>query len=86
MNTALKGGLIAIYALACISLVWPLPFEAGPWLQKISVILLAIHLLETIVMFKHVKKYQGPVGTSILLSLLFGLLHWLPLAKGNVKG
>jgi uncharacterized protein YhhL (DUF1145 family) len=86
MNTALKGSLIAIYALACISLAWPLPFEAGPWLQKISGILLAIHLLETVVMFKHVRKYQGPLATSILLSLLFGLLHWLPLSKGNVKG
>lgn len=86
MNTALKGSLIAIYALTCISLVWLLPLEAGPWLQKISVILLAIHLLETVVMFKHVRKYEGPLATSILLSLLFGLLHWLPLTKGHVKG
>lgn len=81
MNTFLKAGLISIYALACISLVWPLPLDAGPWLQRISVILLAIHVLETVVMFKHVKKYKGPVSTSILLSLLFGLLHWKPLSK-----
>ena len=86
MNALLKSGLVVVYALACISLVWPLPLDAGPWLQKISVILIAIHVLETIVMFKHVKKYQGPLSTSVVLSLLFGLLHWMPLSKANVKG
>lgn len=85
MNTLIKGSLVIVYALALISLVWPLPLDAGPWLQKLSVILIAIHVLETVVMFKHVKKYPGPLSTSIMLSLLFGLLHWLPLSKANVK-
>lgn len=81
MNTLSKGLLVLTYLLACVSLLVTLPMDAGPWLQKISLILLAIHAVETAVMFRHVKKYPGPLGTSILLSLLFGLLHWLPLSR-----
>ena len=43
--------------------------------------LLVLHALETVVVFKHVKRYQGPVAVSVLLSVLFGVLHWLPLAR-----
>ena len=32
-------------------------------------------------MFKHVRKYRGPLAVSVLLTLLFGLLHWKPLAQ-----
>ena len=38
--------------------------------------LLVLHALETVVVFKHVKRYQGPVAVSMLLSVL-----WLPLAR-----
>jgi len=85
MNTFLKANLIVLYALALASLVWPLPLDAGHWLQKISLILLAVHAIETVAMFKHVRKYAGPLAVSIALSLLFGLLHWMPLAKDNTK-
>ena len=81
MNTFLKANLIVLYLLALASLVWPLPLDAGHWLQRISLVLLAVHALETVAMFKHVRKYAGPLAVSMALSLLFGLLHWLPLAK-----
>ena len=85
MNTFFKANLIAIYALALISLFAPLPWDTGPHLQKLTALLLAIHVLETAVAFKHVKAYKGPLLHSIGLSLLFGLLHWLPLAKAGRK-
>ena len=85
MNTFLKANLVVVYALALASLVWPLPLDAGFWLQRICLILLAVHAIETVVMFKSVRKYPGSLVVSIALSLLFGLLHWMPLAKASSK-
>jgi len=34
-------------------------------------------------MFKHVKAYEGSLVKSMVLTLLFGLLHWMPIAKAN---
>ena len=31
-------------------------------------------------MFKHVRLYRGPLAASVVLTLLFGLLHWKPMA------
>ena len=79
--TFLKINLLAIYALAMLSLWLPMPWQSGPVLQNMAMALLAIHAIETIFAFKHVKTYPGPLGKSMALSLLFGLLHWLPLAR-----
>ena len=48
--------------------------------------MLAVHAVELAVMFKHVKRYPGPLAISILLTMLFGLLHWKPLADAAKKG
>lgn len=83
--TYLKSNLIALYVLAIISLWVPLPWDSGPILQRISVALIAIHAVETLVAFKYVKAYDGPLGKSVALSLLYGLLHWLPIARRMKK-
>lgn len=81
MNHFLKSNLLGLYALALLSLVMPMPWESNGLLQRLSLILLAVHVVETVVMFKHVKAYAGPLWKSIVLSLLFGLLHWWPLMR-----
>lgn len=83
MNKFLKANLLGLYALALLSLAIPLPWDSNGLLQRLSLILIAVHLLETVVMFKHVKAYEGALWKSVGLSLLFGLLHWLPLARKN---
>ncbi|TXH86484.1 MAG: hypothetical protein E6Q78_16935 [Rhodoferax sp.] len=83
MNRFLKLNLLGLYVLALVSLLMPMPWDSNALLQRLSLILLGVHVLETIVMFKHVKAYQGPLWKSVCLSLLFGLLHWLPLARKN---
>lgn len=85
MNNFLKTGCIAIYALALASLFWAMPGGAGPVLQTISLALLGVHALEMLIAFKYIKTYPGPLATSIFLALLFGLLHWMPLAKAQRK-
>jgi uncharacterized membrane protein HdeD (DUF308 family) len=57
--------------------------DAGSVVQTIAALLIAAHVLELAVAFKYLKYYKGPLVISVILSLLFGLLHWLPLAKAN---
>jgi len=38
-------------------------------------------VLECALAFKYVKTYSGSLAKSIVLSLLFGVLHWMPLAR-----
>ncbi len=81
MNRFLQLNLLGLYALALLSLLVPMPWDSNALLQRLSLILLGVHVLETVVMFKHVKAYEGALWKSVALSLLFGLLHWLPLAR-----
>jgi uncharacterized protein YhhL (DUF1145 family) len=81
VNTFLKANCLGAYGLALLNLLWPLPWGAGPWIQGIALALLAIHLLETLWAYRYLHLYRGPLALSVLLSLLFGLMHWLPLAR-----
>ena len=85
MNPIIKTVLLATYGLAIVSLFAAMPFDAGPMLRRVSLILLAIHLLELAFVFKHVRLYKGPLAMSIVLTLLFGLLHWKPLADAKAR-
>ena len=81
MNFVLKLALLALYAATLAGFAGLLPIGAADRLQNIALVLLAIHAVELLVMFKHVKRYTGALPVSVLLTLLFGLLHWKPLAK-----
>ncbi len=83
MNTFLKANCVVIYLFALVSLLIDLPWGSGPIFQKVAAAFLAVHVLEAVFAFKHIKTYKGPLLTSLLLALLFGLLHWLPLAKAS---
>ncbi len=81
MNKLLKIGCLVIYLLALVGLFIPLPFGAETPLRYVAAILLAAHLLEALVMFRHVRRYPGPLAISLLLTVLFGFLHWWPLRQ-----
>ena len=83
MLNMLKAGCIAIYALAIAALFVDLPMGSGAWLQRLAIAFLVVHVLEAVVAFKHVRAYRGPLAKSLLLTLLFGVLHWQPLAKAS---
>lgn len=81
MNAFLKVGCLAIYLLAVVDASVALPLGAGSVLQNLAVILLALHTLELVFAFGSVRRHPGPLIDSVALTLLFGLLHWLPLAR-----
>ena len=72
---------MATYLLALVSLFVALPMDATPVMQKLALVLLGVHALECLLAFKYIKRYTGPLWVSLALSLLFGLLHWMPLAR-----
>lgn len=77
----LKINFLVISALAALSQGFVLPWQSGPVLQTMVVALLAIHAIKTLLAFKPVKTYPGPLATSVVLSLLLGLLQGLPMAR-----
>jgi hypothetical protein len=85
MNALLKVACLAAYGLALAGLAGLLPPGLAGTMQNIALALLVIHALEIVVMFKQVRLYHGPLAVSMLLTLLFGLLHWKPLADAQKR-
>jgi len=85
----LKVGAIVTYVAALAGVAGLLPVAiAGP-VQVIAVGIVLLHALELLFAFRHVRRYPGPLAVSVLLTLLFGVLHWKPLAdleKGRATG
>lgn len=81
----LKAMCLAIYALAMAGLAGLLPSGLASSMQTIALVMLMAHAVELLVMFKHVKRYPGPLAVSVLLAMLYGLLHWKPLADAARK-
>lgn len=83
MNNIIKGLCLAVYILAAIGGFLMLPPGLVGGLQVAALVLLAAHALEILVAYKSIKRYSGPLIDSIALALLFGYLHWKPLARGQ---
>jgi hypothetical protein len=81
----LKVACLATYALALAGVAGWLPAGLSGVMQGIGLTLLAIHVVELALMFRHVRLYPGPLALSVLLTLLFGLLHWKPLADARAR-
>ena len=86
MRNLLKLGCIAIYLAALAAWAGLLPGGPGRAMQAIAAGILLLHALELVFVFGHVRRYRGPLATSVLLTLLFGLLHWKPLADDAKRG
>jgi uncharacterized protein YhhL (DUF1145 family) len=86
MRNLLKLGCIAIYLAALAAWAGLLPGGLGSVMQVVAVGMLLLHALELVFVFEHVRRYRGPLATSVLLTLVFGLLHWKPLADEAKRG
>jgi uncharacterized protein YhhL (DUF1145 family) len=66
--------------------------QAGLWtgsaaviVRNVAAVMLLAHAIETVVAFRYVRRYRGALAVSIVLALLFGLLHILPLARQSSR-
>ena len=82
---SLKAACMGVYVLALAGLADLLPADLAATAQQLALVLILVHALELVVMFKHVRLYRGSLVVSVVLTLLFGLLHWRPLAKAAAK-
>ena len=85
MWTLLKAVCLAVYALALAGLFGWLPDAWSSALQAVAALFLLAHVIELLFAFRHVRRYKGGLIASIGLTLLFGLLHWMPLADAHKR-
>jgi len=73
-------GLLLLSAFV-INLVMPFPGAWGPGIMKVGLILLAVHTIEFIVVFKKLKAIGHATAADLFWTLLLGFVHWKPLLK-----
>ena len=81
MVNLMKAACVLVYALALAAAAGLIGGVFAGVVQTIALVLLAAHAMEAVLAFKYVKLHEGPLLASIVLTLLFGFLHWLPLAR-----
>ena len=80
MLFVLKAACLAIYALALAGVAGLLPHGFSAPVQVVAASFLGVHTVELAVIFmlRKVHLYRGSVWMFAILTIMFGLLHWLP--------
>lgn len=87
MLRVLKAACLAIYGFALASLVVPgLSSGLAHGVEIVAMVFLATHALEAAFVFERLRLYRWPLALSVLLTLLFGMLHWMPLVTARSRG
>jgi len=81
----LKIACLAIYAVAAASIAVELPYPLAIAFRSITGIFLVVHVAEVFFCQRQWRLYQGASACSIALTLLFGFLHWKPLADSAAR-
>jgi len=79
MFMVLKALCLAVFGLAILANFVAMPEWLASGVQTLAVILLFVHVIEVFFFWRYVKMWQGPLIGSIVLTLLFGILHWKPM-------
>ncbi len=86
MSNLMKLACVAAYVVAIAALLGLVHGPVARVAEMLSIALPGIHALELFVAFKYLGRYRGPLAASVALALLFGVLHWAPLARqGRAK-
>jgi hypothetical protein len=85
INYFLRGLCLIAYVMALAKLAGLIPTGIFDRTPAVALVLLVLHAAELLFMFKHVRLYKGSLAMSVVLTLLFGLLHWKPLAEQQAK-
>lgn len=72
---------LLFYAAALLSVWVEMPASLEQVLQYGTLLLFAAHAIEIVAAFRYIKVYEGPLLISMLLTLLFGFVHWMPYKK-----
>lgn len=83
MVLVLKVACLALYALGVAGVVGLVHGPAALIGEIGTLAFLGIHALELLFAFRFLRRYPGSMAASIALAMLFGLLHWAPLARAK---
>jgi uncharacterized protein YhhL (DUF1145 family) len=81
MSVAMKIACLAAYALGFCALAGLVHGPLAAAAAIVTIALLGVHALELLYAFRFLHRHRGSMAASILLALLFGVLHWAPLAR-----
>ena len=75
----LQGLCVGLYALGFAALTGLWAGEGAVLCLRVSLAMLAVHMLELAWARRWLALHPGPLWVSVLLTVLFGVLHWWPL-------
>ena len=81
MSLVTKIACLVAYALGVAALVGLIHGPLASIAAMVTIALLGVHALELLYAFRFLHRHRGSMGASVLLALLFGVLHWAPLAR-----
>ena len=81
MNLAMRIGCLLAYALGIAAFAGLIHGPLAAAAAIVTIALLGLHALELLFAYRFLHRYKGPMGVSVVLALLFGVLHWAPLAR-----
>ena len=76
-----RGGVLVFWVAAVLSLFGVVPEPYGKFIAWLAAIVLLVHLSEYFYVRRRFARTAG-LKISFILTLLFGLTHWLPLVVG----
>jgi hypothetical protein len=81
MNLVMRIGCLVAYALDVAAFAGLIHGPVAAAAAIVTITLLGLHALELLYAFRFLHRYRGSMGVSVALALLFGVLHWAPLAR-----
>lgn len=85
MNLLLRLACLLVYLVALAKLAGLLATDVFAHTPYVALAIVLAHVAELLIFFRYVRLYPGPLAISIVLTLLFGLLHWKPLADAQAR-
>jgi len=82
----IKFSCLLLYGMALAGWLGVWSGDSAIATQLVATLILAVHAIEVVIAFKYVRLYQGPLAMSVVLTLLFGLLHLRPLEQRARRG
>jgi hypothetical protein len=81
MSLFMKIACLVVYGLGLAGLVGLVHGPAAFIGEIFAIGLLGLHAFELLFAFRFLHRHRGSMAASIALALLFGVLHWAPLAR-----
>ena len=81
----LKTACLLIYGFALAGLTGLHVSDLTSTAQMVAAAFIGIHVLELLFVFKALQRLPTSLNVNILLTLLFGVVHWKPLMDAQKR-